>query len=368
MRLPALLALCILGCSHAAQVAPSAPPSTAYDPARTVATKIETVELTARDHQVPATIVAPAAPGPWPAIVLMQGSGPTDRDWNSPMIPTKNGSGKLLAEELAKHGAVVIRFDKAGSGGNKGPADMQSWSLDTYRDELLAALAAMNARPDVRPTEIFFAGHSEGGLHVARAALEAGARVHGILFLSSVARSLADTMVGQLDRQLHGPRAGLTKEAADAELASVRTALRDFTDGKSIEPMKVSTIGGIQQLLLSLTMQPGRRLLRELLSFDLTAHVEGLAVPCLVLNGGHDMQVSATVDGGALVAALTAARVTVEHHVAPEADHVLKHQPESIEQMMTHAAEVQAAYNAEGRVLDPDAVFAIETWLAAHTR
>jgi len=362
-----LFALALLGCSHAAPVAAPAPvpPSGAYDPAKVVEIESEDVELAARDHQVPATIVAPKMPGKWPAIVMMAGSGPTDRNWLSPLIPGTNGSGKLLAEELARHGAVVIRFDKAGIAANTGPADVESRSIDTYRDELLTALAALEARSDVRKTELFLAGHSEGGMHVIRAATEAPGRVHGLLLLSSIAHSEGDSMINQIEIQLHDPRAKLSKEAADAETSALRNALHDWMDGKEIEPMKVTRLAPIQRLLLGITLQPTKRLSRELLSFEVTQHLAGLTVPCFVLNGGHDIQVKPDVDGDYLVAALTAAHVPVERHLSPEADHVLKHEPRTLDEQRAHP---RPDYNAEGRTLDPDAVMAIETWLAAHTR
>lgn len=62
------------------------------------------------------TITAPAGDGPFPAVVLVAGSGPTDRDWNSPMLPGTNGSGRLLAESLAEHGFASLRYDKRASG------------------------------------------------------------------------------------------------------------------------------------------------------------------------------------------------------------------------------------------------------------
>src|SRR6478672_1653499 len=58
------------------------------------------------------TLVRPAGSGPFPAVVLVAGSGPTDRDWNSPLLPGTNGSGRLLAEALADAGYASLRYDK----------------------------------------------------------------------------------------------------------------------------------------------------------------------------------------------------------------------------------------------------------------
>jgi hypothetical protein len=62
------------------------------------------------------TLVRPVGPGPFPAVVMVAGSGPTDRDWNSPLLPGTNGSARLLAEALARAGIASLRYDKRGSG------------------------------------------------------------------------------------------------------------------------------------------------------------------------------------------------------------------------------------------------------------
>src|SRR5215470_17165719 len=62
------------------------------------------------------TLVRPSGPDPFPAVVMVAGSGPTDRDWNSPLLPGTNGSARLLAEALAQAGIASLRYDKRASG------------------------------------------------------------------------------------------------------------------------------------------------------------------------------------------------------------------------------------------------------------
>src|SRR6201989_1179321 len=62
------------------------------------------------------TIVRPVGPGPFPAVGMWAGRGPTDRDWNSPLLPGSNGSARLLAEMLAQAGIASLRYDKRGIG------------------------------------------------------------------------------------------------------------------------------------------------------------------------------------------------------------------------------------------------------------
>src|SRR5499427_8420864 len=62
------------------------------------------------------TLLRPSGSGPFPAIVMIAGSGPTDRDWTSPLLPGTNGSARLLAEALAQAGIASVRYDKRPSG------------------------------------------------------------------------------------------------------------------------------------------------------------------------------------------------------------------------------------------------------------
>src|SRR3954447_22495754 len=65
---------------------------------------------------VDGTFVGPAGHGPFPAVVMVAGSGPTDRDWNSPLLSGTNGSARLLADALAEAGFASLRYDKRASG------------------------------------------------------------------------------------------------------------------------------------------------------------------------------------------------------------------------------------------------------------
>ncbi|MDQ3369418.1 MAG: lysophospholipase [Myxococcota bacterium] len=377
MRFLPALALVLLmlggGCGGPRGAAPTTVPPTSSGAAMTVAPSqaitSEDITFAAGSRTIPGTLVRPIATtgGPWPAIVLLAGSGPTDRDWRNPALPGTNGSGKLLAEELARRGAVVVRFDKSGSGKNAGPP-VAEWTLDTYREEALAAIAVLSARPDVRADRVFVAGHSEGGIHATRLAAAAGPQLAGLIFLAATGRTMVDTILRQIEPQLRNPIAGLSDEQATAELAALRTALTDFMAGRPVDPTKVTTIAPLQQLVAQLTAPATAGLTRSLLGYDTTAEAPKLALPMLVLNGGKDLQVDAERDGRALAETLRAAGRDVTFHLAPDADHVLKHEPQTPEALRAALVSTQHAYNAEARTIDPELLRAVASWLAARTR
>src|SRR5678816_1071136 len=67
------------------------------------------------------TLVLPEGAGPWPAALLIAGSGPTDRDGNSPLLEEPVDNLKRLAQALAARGIASLRYDKRGVGGSSYP-------------------------------------------------------------------------------------------------------------------------------------------------------------------------------------------------------------------------------------------------------
>jgi uncharacterized protein len=92
------------------------------------------------------TFVRPTGPGPFPAVVMVAGSGPTDRDWNSPLLPGSNGSARLLAEALAQAGIASLRYDKRAAGPHAREnmaALIGKMSMQSHVDELTGAVRTM---------------------------------------------------------------------------------------------------------------------------------------------------------------------------------------------------------------------------------
>ena len=351
----ALLLVCVGACTGAATKV-VVPPRMAIDAAAHLATISEDIELTAGGDSVPGTLVRPGEPGVFPAIVIFAGSGPTDRDWTSPLIAAKNGSGKLLAEALAAHGAVVIRFDKASSGKNH--TSVLGKSIDLYVDEMRGALAYLRTRPEVDPARLYIAGHSEGGLHTLRTALVEGAHVKGVLLLSTPGRTLRDVVIGQLRSQIETKAPGQTETL----LAPFRAALDDFLAGHEIDPVKATPIPGLQTLLRTLTSPSTAVLSRALLSFDPATAIAQVTQPVLIFNGMRDVQVDPELDAKVLHAAAKGSTLVL----APEADHVLKHETKSLAELRADLGAVELGYNSPDRGLDETTVSAIVGWLATH--
>src|SRR5437764_292302 len=113
------------------------------------------------------TLVSPSGTGPFPAVVMVAGSGPTDRDWNSPLLPGSNGSARLLAEALARAGIASLRYDKRASGPHARenvPLLIGKMSMQSHVDELAGAVRTLASHKYVHSGRIFALANSEGTL------------------------------------------------------------------------------------------------------------------------------------------------------------------------------------------------------------
>jgi pimeloyl-ACP methyl ester carboxylesterase len=335
-----------------ATLAPStapAPPKVAFDAHAKLAVASE--EVVFDNGNVPGTIVRPTAPGKYPGIIMMAGSGPTDRNWGSPIIPGPNPSGKLLAEALAAHGAVVLRFDKALTGANKDPV-APTTTIDIYRDEGRAALALLRERHDVDQALLFVLGHSEGVYHATRVALAEGHAIAGVLLLSGTSRTLAQIVLAQIDAQV----ATAMPDQKDAIHAAMAKAFEDIAAGKPVDPAQVTPIPGLQTILRGLTAPGVGALASSLLKYEPLGEIGKLEVPIFVFGGRKDIQVDPELDAKAIAAANS--RSTL--FVAPDANHVLEHE----DRAKADIKPAQARYYEADRVLDQATVDAIAQWIA----
>jgi pimeloyl-ACP methyl ester carboxylesterase len=319
----------------------------------------EEVSFVVGSRTIPGTLTRPAK-GTGPGLLLLAGSGPTDRNWNSPLLQGTNGSARQLAEALAGRGIVSLRFDKAFSGQNRS-LPITELTLDTYVAEARAALALLRSRPEVDPSRVFIAGHSEGGIHVTRLALAEGHAVRGVILLSAPARPMKDLLLSQIESGFRDD-AKLAPEEVEARMKPIRQGLADFLAGKDVDPQAVSDSPQIRMIFMSLTAKPVAALGRALISFDPEAEAAKIEVPVLVLQGGKDIQVDLG-EAQRLVSALRGAKRDVSYHLSPDASHVLKHELKAIPDLLANRAAVQATYSADGIPIDEDVVAALTAWI-----
>ncbi len=140
------------------------------------------------------TMVHPAKDAPM--ILMIPGSGPTDRDGNSP-LGVRAAPYRLLAEGLAGRGIGSVRIDKRGLFGSQDAViDANAVTIDDYVDDTSAWVDAVRVRTGAEC--VWLLGHSEGGL-VALAAATKADHICGVILVAAAGRPLADVIREQLN-------------------------------------------------------------------------------------------------------------------------------------------------------------------------
>jgi pimeloyl-ACP methyl ester carboxylesterase len=238
---------------------------------------------------------------PMPIVLLISGSGPTDRNGNSPMLKGKNNALLILAEGLASNGIASLRYDKRGVGESAGAmvaeADLR---LDTYVDDAMSWCEQL--RKEKRFSAVIIAGHSEGSLIGMLAAKRCSA--DGYISISGAGRSAADILRIQLagklppefapksDAILKNLEAGKTTDNTPPELASIYRP--------SVQPYLISWF-----------------------RYDPAKSIAALTIPVLIIQGTTDLQVSVD-DAKRLAAANPKAKLLLIEGM----NHVLKEVPD----------------------------------------
>ncbi|HEX5534180.1 MAG TPA: alpha/beta fold hydrolase [Actinomycetales bacterium] len=257
--------------------------------------------------------------GPFPAALILPGSGPIDRNADMKRMPLRISHD--LADALAKDGVASLRYDKRGVGASEG--DFLRASLTDNAEDGRAALACLASRPEVDPARLVVIGHSEGALN-AMQLLGSSAEGHpgqadvvkpaGVVLLSASAVPGEQTLAWQT-RQLAATMPRFVK--ALLRLLRIDIVRRQQAN---VAKLKASTEDVIRL--------DGRRMNarwhRELIAFDPVPLLRGIDIPVLAVTGAKDLQVNP--DDLDLIARTVAG--TVETRVVPDLTHLLRRDPE----------------------------------------
>lgn len=218
------------------------------------------------------------------AVVIVPGSGPIDRDGNSPQASVSSDTYKLLAEDLAKAGIASLRIDKRGFYGSRAAiADPNDVSIAAYADDVRKwVLRASELAPCV-----WIAGHSEGGLVALAAARQAPESLCGLILVATPGRPIGRLLVEQL-RAIPG-NAPLMPE--------IEAIVADLEAGRRRDP------SGISAPLQPLFAESVQAFMIDLFSYDPVKVAAAWKGPALIVQGTADMQVK-PLDADILAAAL----------------------------------------------------------------
>jgi dienelactone hydrolase len=175
----------------------------------------EEVTVNAGGHTLAGTLTLPrGARGRVPAVVLITGSGPQDRDAFMPLIPDYRFF-RQIADTLSRRRIAVLRLDDRGWGASKG-GDLSTATSADFADDIRAGVAFLRSRPEIDPARIALAGHSEGGI-IAPMVATGDARIRAVVLLAGTSRPGRAILDFQLrDALIRGGLAGAALDSAFA--------------------------------------------------------------------------------------------------------------------------------------------------------
>jgi pimeloyl-ACP methyl ester carboxylesterase len=223
--------------------------------------------LKTESGNIEGTLMFPTAKLPVPVVVIIAGSGPTDRNGNNPMMT--NNSLKMLANELAKNGIASLRYDKRGIAQSKS-AGLKEDDLrfEMYINDAVEWINLLNK--DINFSQIVVVGHSEGSLIGMVAAQNAG-----------VDKFISLEGAGQ-------PADQVIREQLKSQPPVILTQSLPIID----ELVKGNTVGAVPPMLNSLFRPSVQPYMISWFKYDPQKEIAKLTKPVLIVQGTTDIQVS----------------------------------------------------------------------------
>jgi len=305
------------------------------------------------------TLTFPKGAGPFPAALLLAGSGPHDRDEglanHRPFL--------ILADHLTRKGIAVLRYDKRGIGKSTGSAD-QATTLDLAADAR-AAIAYLKTRKEIDPARIALIGHSEGAM-IAPLLASQTKDVAWVVLLAAPATIGEDTLLHQ--SELIGRVGGLTDEQLQASLDFDHAAydlVRTEKDTASLNEKLNHLVkgSGLAAAMPPAVLEPQLRMMespwfRFFLDYDPLPMLKALQVPVLALYGQKDLQVPVKPNLALLRQALQdGGNKDADVRELPELNHLFQHA----------YSGTPTEYAAIEETFSPEALQIISDWLLRHS-
>ncbi len=303
------------------------------------------------------TLSIPDGVGPFPAVVLICGSGPETRDEEV----MGHRIFLVLADALSRRGIAVLRYDKRGVGESTG--NYATATLTDFAADAEAARAFLVSRPEIAPDRVGLVGHSEGGAVAPMLAVRdpstrfvvlmaaPGMRIGQLLRLQTAKIAKAS---GASDADIARMQAFFEKlyvdlAAAEGDEQALAVAKADVAEAVANKVIPAANAGAIAAMVTS----PWAR---EAFAYDPIPALRLLKLPVLALNGSLDLQVPADEDLGPIRAALQGNPLATIVEL-PNLNHLFQ----------TAKLGTPAEYGEIEETVAPAALGMIADWVVAHS-
>lgn len=315
------------------------------------------------------TLTLPQAKGPFPAVVLISGSGQQDRDetvfGHRPFL--------VLADYLTRRGIAVLRFDDRGAGKSTGdPAKATSADFAT---DALAAVKYLQTRQEIDAKKIGLIGHSEGGLIAPMVAAQASEEIAFIVLLAgpgvlgeeilyaqyaliAKANGASDEVIAQ-NRALYEQTFAVLKEEQDDAVAAerLRALIQEALEQMSDEDRK--TLGMSEEMIEIQIRQMLSPWFRYFLTYDPRPTLAKVRCPVLALSGEKDLQVPPSQNLPEIIKALEA---------GGNSDYTVTKLASLNHLFQTSRTGSPSEYAQIEETFSPVALEVISHWILRHTR
>jgi pimeloyl-ACP methyl ester carboxylesterase len=314
------------------------------------------------------TLTLPVGPGPFPAVLLISGSGQQDRDeaiaGHRPFL--------VLADRLTRLGIAVLRTDDRGVGKTGG--DPRTATTEDFAADAAAAISYLRTRPDIDSARIGLIGHSEGGIiaplvavrtgRVALLVLLAGPAVTGEELLLAQSEALArasgvpETQITE-NRRLNETIYRLVKSESDTAvlIRRARAVLREAIEKMS--PGEQESLGDPEVMIESSLRPIVFPWFRWFLTHDPRPSLATVRCPMLALFGEKDLQVPPKQNLSALEEAVRlSGNPDVVAKVIPGVNHLFQ----------TAGTGLPAEYATIEETISPAVLDTIGDWVVRTTR
>jgi pimeloyl-ACP methyl ester carboxylesterase len=260
-----------------------------------------TYENKAGGVKLAGTLTLPPGQGPFPAVLLLTGSGPQDRDEtilsHKPFL--------VIADALTRRGIAVLRVDDRGVGGSTGSG--ANSTTDDFAGDALAGVAFLKGRPELDPAKIGLIGHSEGGL-IAPLAASRSSDVAFIVLMAGTGLPGSDVLKSQ--GLLVWKAEGLSEAELNSAVDTQRRAIEIFLHETDATAARDKLAAAMKEVLAKMPESAKKAAeesgglseaaidrwnnawFRSFLAYDPRPTLQRVHCPVLALNGEKDLQVA----------------------------------------------------------------------------
>jgi pimeloyl-ACP methyl ester carboxylesterase len=299
-------------------------------------------------------LTTPDGPGPFPAVILIAGSGPQNRDeevFGHPIFA-------VIADHLARKGIAVLRYDKRGIGASTG--DYSTATSTDFAADAEAVARFLATQPKIDPRHIGLVGHSEGGIvgpmvarsdpHIAFVVLMAGPGVNGDAIIMAQQRAILQaTSVPPAQRD--------EKAAQQRRILDVVEKAPDHASAVTTAAAELRAMGVPEARVDAEARLLGSDWYRFFLTYDPAPALRALHVPVLAMIGSKDTQVPPDQNLPALRAAL-----------AGNPDATVVELPNLNHLFQTATTGSPNEYGQIAEHVSPVALDRLSDWIVNHTR